>query len=142
MNIRRRKAFTLIELMVVIVILGLLAAMVVPNIMGKADEAKSKLTCVQMKSLSESLALFKTDNGSYPSSEEGLGALIKNPDDQKYKSYSNNGYLSQKTVPVDPWKNKYIYLNDGSAIDIVSLGSDGKEGGEADAKDIKLSECK
>lgn len=142
MNRKQRGAFTLIELMVVIVILGLLAALVAPNIIGKADEAKVKLTCVQMKSLNESLTLFKADNGSFPSSEEGLAALIKNPDEQKYKNYSKNGYLSQKELPIDPWKNKYIYLNDGSNVDIVSLGSDGKEGGEAEAKDIKLSECK
>lgn len=128
--------------MVVVVILGLLASLVVPNIIGKADEAKSKLTCVQMKSLAESLALFKTDNGAYPSTEEGLKALIKNPDIEKYKSYSNNGYLSSKEVPLDPWKNKYIYLGENSSIDIVSLGSDGKEGGDKDAADLKLSECK
>jgi general secretion pathway protein G len=139
---KNNKAFTLLELMVVVVILGLLASLVVPNIIGKADEAKSKLTCVQMKSLAESLALFKTDNGAYPSSEEGLKALIKNPDIEKYKSYSNNGYLSSKEVPLDPWKNKYIYLGENSSIDIVSLGSDSKEGGDKDAADLKLSECK
>lgn len=137
----KRKAFTLIEIMVVIIILGMLAAFVVPNITGKSEEAKEKLVCIQMKSLSEALKMFKLDNGSYPTTEEGLAALISNPSVETYSSYSKNGYLDGKKIPKDPWNHPYIYLNDGSSIDIVSLGADGKEGGSDEGKDQKLSEC-
>lgn len=88
-----RKAFTLIEIMVVIIILGLLAAFVIPNITGKSEEAKQKLVCIQMKSLNESLKMFKVDNGSYPTTEEGLKALLSNPNPDEYTAYSENGYL-------------------------------------------------
>jgi general secretion pathway protein G len=137
-----RNAFTLIEIMVVIIILGLLAAFVIPNITGKSEEAKQKLVCVQMKSLSEGLKMFKIDNGSYPTTEEGLAALITNPSSDTYPSYNKNGYLEGKNLPKDPWNHPYIYLNDGTMYDIVSLGADGKEGGSDDGKDRKLSECR
>ena len=138
-----RKGFSLIELMIVIVILGLLAAMVVPNLTGKGAEAKQKLTCVQMKSLyNGALDMFKVDNGSYPTTEEGLNALIKNPDPQKYPNYSSSGYLKDKKLPKDAWGRDFIYINDDGNIELISLGADGKEGGSGEAKDLKLSECK
>jgi general secretion pathway protein G len=141
-NTQKRNAFTLIEIMVVIIILGLLAAFVIPNITGKSEEAKQKLVCVQMKSLAEGLKMFKIDNGSYPTTEEGIAALITNPSNDTYPSYSKNGYLEGKNLPKDPWNHPYIYLNDGTAFDLVSLGADGKEGGSDDGKDQKLSECR
>jgi general secretion pathway protein G len=141
-NTQKRNAFTLIEIMVVIIILGLLAAFVIPNITGKSEEAKQKLVCVQMKSLAEGLKMFKIDNGSYPTTEEGIAALITNPSSDTYPSYSKNGYLEGKNLPKDPWNHPYIYLNDGTAFDLVSLGADGKEGGSDDGKDQKLSECR
>lgn len=141
-NTQKRNAFTLIEIMVVIIILGLLAAFVIPNITGKSEEAKQKLVCVQMKSLAEGLKMFKIDNGSYPTTEEGITALITNPSSDTYPSYSKNGYLEGKNLPKDPWNHPYIYLNDGTAFDLVSLGADGKEGGSDDGKDQKLSECR
>lgn len=141
-TITRRSGFTLIEIMVVIIILGLLAAFVVPNITGKSEEAKQKLVCVQMKSLNESLKMFKVDNGEYPTTEEGLKALITNPDPDTYTSYASKGYLEGKSVPNDPWNHPYIYTNIDDVIDIVSLGSDGKEGGKDEEKDQKLSECR
>lgn len=140
-NRQRRDAFTLIEIMVVIIILGMLAAFVIPNITGKSEEAKQKLVCIQMKSLSEGLKMFKIDNGSYPTSEEGLSALITNPSVELYPSYSKNSYIEGKKLPKDPWSHPYIYLNDGTDFDIVSLGADGKEGGSDEGKDQKLSEC-
>lgn len=139
---RGKKAFTLIEIMVVIIILGLLAAFVIPNITGKSEEAKQKLVCIQMKSLNESLKMFKVDNGSYPSSEEGLKALITNPNPDTYTSYSPNGYIEGKTLPKDPWNKPYIYLNTDGTVELISLGSDGKEGGKDENKDQKLSECR
>lgn len=137
-----RKGFTLIEIMVVIIILGLLAAFVIPNITGKSEEAKQKLVCIQMKSLSEGLKMFKVDNGSYPTTEEGLKALVENPDPDTYSAYSDNGYLEGKNLPKDPWNRPYIYLNNDDTIDLISLGSDGKEGGSDENKDQKLSECR
>lgn len=141
-NTQKRNAFTLIEIMVVIIILGMLAAFVIPNITGKSEEAKQKLVCVQMKSLAEGLKMFKIDNGSYPTAEEGIAALITNPSSDTYPSYSKNGYLEGKNLPKDPWNHPYIYLNDGEMFDLVSLGADGKEGGSDDEKDQKLSECR
>lgn len=138
----KRSGFTLIEIMVVIIILGLLAAFVVPSITGKSEEAKQKLVCVQMKSLNESLKMFKVDNGDYPTTEEGLKALITNPDPDTYTSYASKGYLEGKSVPSDPWNRPYIYTNTDDVIDIISLGSDGKEGGKDEDKDQKLSECR
>lgn len=137
----RKRGFTLIEVMIVVIILGLLASLVVPNIVGKSEDAKQKLVCVQMKSLSESLNLFRADNGAYPSSSEGLDALIKNPDSQRYKNYSSSGYLGGKHPPKDPWKNPYVYTNSGATFDILSYGADGQQGGNDDGKDIKFSEC-
>ena len=137
----KRSAFTLIEIMVVIIILGMLAAFVIPNITGRSEEAKQKMVCIQMKSLSEGLKMFKIDNGTYPTTEEGLGALISNPSEEIYPSYSKNTYLEGKKLPKDPWNHPYIYLNDGSMFDLVSLGADGKEGGNDEGKDQKLSEC-
>lgn len=138
-----RKAFSLIELMIVIVILGLLAAMVVPNLTGKGEEAKQKLVCVQMKSIyNGALDMFKINNGMYPSTEEGLEALTKNPDEEKYPNYSTSGYFKDNKMPKDSWGNNFIYINDDGAIEIISLGADRKEGGKGEASDIKLSGCK
>ncbi len=136
-----RKGFTLLEIMIVVVILGLLAALVVPNLIGQGERAKEKLTCVQMKSLKNALDSFKVQEGRYPSTEEGLKALIKNPDPKKYKSYPKEGFLGSNKLPKDPWGNEYIYVNEDGKVDIISLGADGKEGGSGENKDIRLSEC-
>lgn len=141
-KIQKRKAFTLIEIMVVIIILGLLASFVIPNVTGKSEEAKQKLVCIQMKSLNESLKMFKVDNGSYPTSEEGLQALIENPNENEYTSYASSGYIEGKNLPKDPWNKPYIYLNIDETVELISLGADGKEGGKDEDKDKKLSECK
>lgn len=139
---RLRKAFSLMELMIVIIILGLLASLIMPNLVGKGEQAKQQLVCIQMKTLSESVKMFKIEQGNYPSTEVGLDALVSNPDPERYKSYPAGGYLDTGASPKDPWKNKYIYvLKDGSDFDIISLGADGKEGGEAENKDILFSQC-
>ena len=135
-----KKGFTLIELLIVITILSLLASLVVPNIIGQGEEAKRKLVCIQEKSLKDALDSFKVTEGVYPTTEEGLKALIKNPNPEKYKSYPKNGFLKDGKLPKDPWGNDYIYVNNGT-VDIISLGADGKEGGNGENKDIKLSEC-
>ena len=138
-----RNAFSLIELMIVIVILGLLAAMVMPSLTGKGEEAKRNLVCVQMKSIyNSSLDMFKIDNSVYPSTSEGLEALVSNPDSEEYTSYSPSGYFKDGKIPKDSWGHKFIYLNNDGKIDIISLGADGKEGGKNEASDIKMSKCK
>jgi general secretion pathway protein G len=135
------KGFTLMELMVVIIILGLLAALIMPNLMGQSEQAKQKLSCVQMKQLELALNDFKLNLGTYPTTEQGLGALTSNPDPDRFKSYRSGGYLSSKTAPKDPWNNAYIYLQEDDSFDMISLGADGKEGGIDNNRDIKLSEC-
>jgi general secretion pathway protein G len=130
-------------LMIVIVILGLLAAMVMPSLTGKGEEAKRNLVCVQMKSIyNGSLDMFKVNNSVYPSTAEGLEALTKNPDPEFYTNYSTSGYFKDSKLPKDSWGSNFIYVNDGGSIELISLGADKKEGGENEAADIKLSDCK
>ncbi len=143
MQKKSRNGFSLIELMIVIVILGLLAAMVMPSLTGKGEEAKRNLVCVQMKSIyNSSLDMFKIDNSIYPSTEEGLKALAENPDEDQYTNYSPSGYFKDSKVPKDSWGNEFIYINDEGAIELISLGADKKEGGKNESADIKMSECK
>lgn len=143
MQNRLRKAFSLIELMIVIVILGLLAAMVMPSLTGKGEEAKRNLVCVQMKSIyNGALDMFKVNNSMYPSTEEGLEALVKNPDEDKYSNYSGSGYFKDSKMPKDSWGGEFIYINDSGVVELISLGADKKEGGSGESGDIKMSECK
>ena len=135
------KAFSLIELMIVIIILGLLASLVMPNLIGQSEQAKIKLTCVQMHSLSNAVKSFKIANGSYPTTSEGLKALISNPDSSVYTSYPSGGFIDGKKLPTDPWKNPYIYIKTTGSFDVISLGADKKEGGSNEDGDIKLSSC-
>jgi general secretion pathway protein G len=135
-----KKGFSLIEIMIVIIILGLLAGLVLPNLLGQGEQAKRKIVCIQMQSINDALKNFKLQNGIYPTTEEGIKALVENPDEEKYKSYPSGGFLDGKE-PLDPWKNPYIYTNDDNTIDILSLGADGKEGGSGEAADISMSSC-
>lgn len=142
-NRKSKAGFSLIELMIVIVILGLLAAMVMPSLTGKGEEAKRDLVCVQMKSLyNGALDMFKLNNSLYPSTEEGLEALTQNPDEEKYPNYSKSGYLKDNKLPKDSWGNDFIYINDDGVVELISLGADRKEGGSNESADIKMSECK
>lgn len=136
-----KKGFSLIELMIVIIILGLLASLVMPNLIGQSEQAKRKLTCVQMHSLSDALKSFKLANGSYPSTADGINALIKNPDPELYTSYPKGGFIDSKKIPTDPWDNPYIYIKTVDSFDIISLGADKKEGGDDEDGDIRLSTC-
>ena len=136
---RVKRAFTLLELLVVILILGLLAAFVVPNIIGAGDKAKRDLVCSQMSSISSALDMFKMDNGMYPDTEEGLKALVSNPDADKYPAYSTKPYM--KRVPKDSWGQPIQYVKNGNSFELISFGADRKEGGEGDGADIKYSQC-
>jgi general secretion pathway protein G len=138
-----KNAFSLVELLIVVIILGLLAAMVMPSLTGKGEEAKRNLVCVQMKSIyNGAMDMFKLDNGMYPSTEEGLEALAANPDEEKYPNYAKSAYFKDGALPKDSWGNNFVYINDAGKIEILSLGADRKEGGEDEAADIKMSECK
>ncbi len=131
--------FTLIELMVVIVILGILAGLIVPRIMGRPEEARQMKAKMTIESLETSLRLYKLDNGSYPTTEQGLQALIERPDTGNVpKKWRDGGYLEKRKVPKDPWDNEYVYLSPGvnGEYDIVSYGSDGVPGGEGKDSDI------
>jgi len=134
-------AFTLMELMIVIIILGLLASMVVPNILGKADEAKIGLVCPAMNTIANQLDTFKLHNGTYPTTEEGLEALVSNPSEEKYPSYPLTSYIKSKGQLKDTWKTPMIYVETEDGFDLISLGSDRKEGGKDAGKDIRFSEC-
>lgn len=135
-SVRKRSlGFTLIELLVVLAILTLLAGLVGPRVLNQLGGAKSKTAGVQIADLEKSLELFKLDVGRYPTTEEGLDALVKKPG-------SVNGWAGpylKGGVPTDPWGHPYRYTNSGAGggIDIVSLGSDGAPGGEGEAADIR-----
>ena len=134
-----RRGFTLIEIMVVIVILAMLAAFVGPKLMGRTDEAKVKTTRIQLKGLESSLKLYKLDNGVFPSTEQGLNALVTKPTVGVIpKSYKAEGYLDSKTVPKDAWGNDFIYVSPGEHgdYDLSSYGADGVMGGEDKNADI------
>lgn len=137
-NYRSCRGFTLIEIMVVVVILGILAAVIVPRLLSRPDVAKVTKAKVDMKGIEEALGLFKLDNGFYPSTEQGLKALVTKPEIGRIPTrYIPDGYL--KKVPIDPWNKPYIYLSPGvhsSDFDIISHGSDNEPGGEGFAADI------
>ncbi len=136
----RRKTtagFTLLEIMVVIVILGLLAAIVVPKLIGRTEEAKRTQTRIQIKNIEQALQLFKLDNGFYPATEQGIEALVRIPEIGRVpKNYRKGGYLDR--VPTDPWGNVYVYVSPSADRDyeILSYGADGVPGGDGEDADI------
>lgn len=134
-----RRGFTLIEIMVVIVILAMLAAFVGPKLLGRTDEAKVKTTRIQVKGLESALKLYKLDNGTFPTTEQGLSALVTKPTVGVVpKSYREGGYLESKSVPKDAWGNDYVYVSPGEHgdYDLSSYGADGVKGGEDKNADI------
>ena len=135
-----RRGFSLLELLVVILILGILAAFVAPNLIGAGEKAKRDLVCTQMASVAQALKMFKLDNGTYPDTEEGLEALLNNPDSDKYPNYSNKPYL--EALPKDSWRHPFIYLKKDDNFELISFGADRKEGGSGDGADIYYSQCK
>jgi general secretion pathway protein G len=140
-----RGGFTLIEIMVVIVILAMLAAIVGPKLMGRTDDAKITDTRVQIKNIETALKLYKLDTGSYPSTEQGLGALVAKPTVGVIpNSYKDGGYLESKKMPKDPWGNDYLYVSPGEHgdYDLFSYGADGAKGGEGKNADINSWDTK
>jgi general secretion pathway protein G len=134
---QRFSGFTLIEVMVVIVILGVLAALVVPRVISRPDEARVVAAKQDIAVISQALKLYRLDNQRYPTAEQGLGALIAKPELQPVPAnWKPGGYLER--LPRDPWGNAYVYVNPGlhGEIDVLSLGADGKTGGEGLDADI------
>jgi general secretion pathway protein G len=133
------RGFTLIELMVVIIILGILAMWVAPKIMSRPEEAKQVKARIDIQNLETALKLYKLDNGLYPTTEQGLQALVEKPETGVVpKKWKEGGYLEKGRVPSDPWGNDFVYLSPGlqGDFDIISYGSDGVPGGENENKDI------
>ncbi|CAN7547696.1 type II secretion system major pseudopilin GspG [Trinickia sp. LjRoot230] len=133
----RQRGFTLIEIMVVIAILGILAALIVPKIMSRPDEARRVAARQDIGSIRQALDLYRLDNGRYPSQDQGLQALVAKPTTEPVpNNWKDGGYLDK--LPGDPWGHPYQYLNPGvhGEIDVFSYGSDSKAGGEGNDADI------
>jgi general secretion pathway protein G len=133
----RERGFTLIEVMVVVVILGLLAAIIVPKVMSRPDEARAVAAKADIAAIAQALKLYRLDNVAYPSTEQGLQALVTRPATQPIPAnWKQGGYLDR--LPKDPWGREYLYLNPGvrAEIDVFSLGADGQPGGEGPSGDI------
>lgn len=132
-------AFTLIELLVVLVIIGILAGYIGPKIMGHPEEARRTKAGLQIQAIETALKLYKLDNGVYPSTEQGLQALVEPPSSGKLPpKWRSGGYLEHNSIPKDPWGNEFIYLSPGvqGDFEISSYGADGEAGGEGDNADI------
>ncbi|MBW2583430.1 MAG: type II secretion system major pseudopilin GspG [Deltaproteobacteria bacterium] len=133
------RGFTLIELMVVIIILGILAMWVAPKIMGRPGEARQVKALLDIQNLETALKLYKLDTGMYPTTGQSLQALVEKPETGNVpKKWKDGGYLEKSRVPKDPWGNEFIYLSPGlkGDFDIISYGLDGVPGGEKENKDI------
>ena len=131
------RGFTLIEIMVVVVILGILAALIVPKVMSRPDEARIAAAKQDVATLAQALKLYKLDNLAYPTTDQGLQALVAKPAAAPIPvNWKSGGYLER--LPKDPWGRDYRYLNPGrhGEIDIYSLGADGEPGGEGNDADI------
>ena len=131
--------FTLIEILIVVVILGILGAVVVPNILSSPDTARVQAAQTDLRALSQTLEIYRLDNFQYPSSEQGLESLVDRPSGfPEPKNWNPEGYL--KKLPTDPWGSPYLYEKTGSSYSLISLGADGQEGGEGFDADIRLND--
>lgn len=139
LQINKEQGFTLIELMVVIIIIGILAGYYAPKLMGRPEEARRAKTALQISGLETALHLYKLDNSVYPSTTQGLEALITPPSIGKTpKNWRKGGYLAKSKIPKDAWGNPFVYISPGvhGEYDLSSFGSDGESGGEENNRDI------
>jgi general secretion pathway protein G len=137
----RRQGFTLIEIMAVVLIMGLLAGIVGTVVVGQIDQARSQTARAQIKQLESALTFYQMDNGRFPTSDQGLLALVEKPSGApEARNYRPGGYLQGGAVPVDPWSNPYQYVAPGQhnphAFDLWTYGSDGQAGGEGPDQDV------
>lgn len=135
------RGLTLVEMIVVLAIIALVAALIVPNVIGRPDQARVTVANTDLKTISAALKMYRLDNGGYPTTQQGLSALAKKPEGADAPANWNaEGYLAQ--VPVDPWGHAYLYKSPGeggAGFDLMTLGKDGKPGGEGTDADIKTS---
>jgi general secretion pathway protein G len=133
----RSAGFTLVEIMIVVIIIGLLAAFIVPQYMSRVDEARVTKTRDDIQAISTALTLYRLDNFTYPTTEQGLSALVQKPNDPNVKNWRTGGYLQR--LPKDPWGSAYQYAlpgTHGGEFDLYSLGADGMPGGDGVNADI------
>lgn len=138
---RNETGFTLIEIMVVVVIISVLIGLVAPNILGRVDEARITAAKSDIATLEQALEMYRLDNKLYPSTDQGLQALVQKPNYSPVPlNWNAGGYLKKAKLPQDPWGADYQYLTSSgnSDYELYSLGSDGREGGEGDASDIRI----
>ena len=135
------KGFTLMELLVVVIILGILATYVGVKLVREPERARINQTKIQIQALEQALKMYQMDNGDYPSTEQGLKALVEKPSTGSIpRSWKEGGYLEKNRVPKDPWDNEYVFMNPGlhnpNGVDVFSYGPDGQPGGDGDNADI------
>jgi general secretion pathway protein G len=136
---RRQRGFTLIEIMVVVVILAILGTLVAPQILGRIDEARITKARTDMKLLQSALDMYRMDNFRYPTTEQGLDALVHKPNDPNLKNYKPEGYVQQ--LMKDPWGHDYVYVSPGTGgapFDLMSFGADGAPGGTGNDADLSI----
>ena len=127
----------MVEMIVVLAIIAVVAALIVPNVIGRPDQARATVANADLRTISAALRMYRLDNGSYPTTEQGLGALTRRPTSAPEASnWAEGGYLPQ--TPTDPWGHPYVYRSPGEAndYDLMSLGRDGRPGGEGVAADL------